>query len=53
VSAGAVPSDTEALGILDEDRNKIFVDAILAIWEDEPPYDIDLHTYHSSPITPS
>lgn len=45
VSAGALPSDAEALGILDEDRNKIFaeaIDAILAIWEGEPPYDIDL-----------
>lgn len=45
VSAGALPSDAEALGILDEDRNRIFaeaIDAILAIWEGEPPYDIDL-----------
>jgi alkanesulfonate monooxygenase SsuD/methylene tetrahydromethanopterin reductase-like flavin-dependent oxidoreductase (luciferase family) len=45
VSAGALTSDAEALGILDEDRNKLFADAIdviLAIWEGEPPYDIDL-----------
>jgi alkanesulfonate monooxygenase SsuD/methylene tetrahydromethanopterin reductase-like flavin-dependent oxidoreductase (luciferase family) len=44
VSAGALPSDSEAIGILDQDRNKIFADAIdviLAIWEREPPYDID------------
>jgi alkanesulfonate monooxygenase SsuD/methylene tetrahydromethanopterin reductase-like flavin-dependent oxidoreductase (luciferase family) len=36
--------DAEALGLLHEDRNKIFaeaIDVILAIWEGEPPYDID------------
>ena len=45
ISAGALTSDAEALGLLDEDRNKIFaeaIDAILAIWERDPPYDIDL-----------
>jgi alkanesulfonate monooxygenase SsuD/methylene tetrahydromethanopterin reductase-like flavin-dependent oxidoreductase (luciferase family) len=45
VSAGALGSDAEAFGILDEDRNKIFaeaIDVILAIWQREPPYDIDL-----------
>src|SRR3974390_2573556 len=45
VSAGALTSDAEALGLLDEDRNKIFaeaIDVILAIWERDPPYDIDL-----------
>jgi alkanesulfonate monooxygenase SsuD/methylene tetrahydromethanopterin reductase-like flavin-dependent oxidoreductase (luciferase family) len=44
VSPGALASDAEALGILDEDRNKLFaeaMDVILAIWEREPPYDID------------
>jgi alkanesulfonate monooxygenase SsuD/methylene tetrahydromethanopterin reductase-like flavin-dependent oxidoreductase (luciferase family) len=44
VSAGALTSDAEALGILDEDRNKMFaeaIDVILAIWEREAPYDID------------
>jgi alkanesulfonate monooxygenase SsuD/methylene tetrahydromethanopterin reductase-like flavin-dependent oxidoreductase (luciferase family) len=44
VSAGALTSDSEAIGILDEDRNKIFaeaIDVILAIWERDPPYDID------------
>jgi alkanesulfonate monooxygenase SsuD/methylene tetrahydromethanopterin reductase-like flavin-dependent oxidoreductase (luciferase family) len=44
VSPGALPSDSEAIGILDEDRNKIFADAIdviLAVWERDPPYDID------------
>jgi len=44
ISAGALTSDAEALGILDEDRNKMFADAIdviLAIWERDPPYDID------------
>src|ERR1051326_3379804 len=45
ISAGALTSDSEAIGILDEDRNKIFADAIdviLKIWETDPPYDIDL-----------
>ncbi len=45
VSPGALPSDAEAIGILDEDRNKMFADAIdviLSIWEREPPYDIEL-----------
>ncbi len=44
VSPGALPSDFEALGLLNEDRNKLFADAIdviLAIWERDPPYDID------------
>lgn len=44
ISPGALTSDAEALGILDEDRNKMFaeaIDVILAIWEREPPYDID------------
>jgi alkanesulfonate monooxygenase SsuD/methylene tetrahydromethanopterin reductase-like flavin-dependent oxidoreductase (luciferase family) len=44
ISPGALTSDAEALGILDEDRNKIFaeaIDVILAIWERDPPYDID------------
>jgi alkanesulfonate monooxygenase SsuD/methylene tetrahydromethanopterin reductase-like flavin-dependent oxidoreductase (luciferase family) len=37
-------SDAEALGILEQDRNKMFaeaIDVILAIWEKDPPYDID------------
>jgi alkanesulfonate monooxygenase SsuD/methylene tetrahydromethanopterin reductase-like flavin-dependent oxidoreductase (luciferase family) len=44
VSPGALTSDCEAIGILDEDRNKIFaeaIDVILAVWERNPPYDID------------
>jgi alkanesulfonate monooxygenase SsuD/methylene tetrahydromethanopterin reductase-like flavin-dependent oxidoreductase (luciferase family) len=44
ISAGALGSDAEALGLLDTDRNKIFaeaIDVILAIWEREPPYNID------------
>src|SRR5216684_5847960 len=44
VSPCALTTDAEALGILDEDRNKMFaeaIDVILAIWEREPPYDID------------
>src|SRR5262245_43248902 len=45
ISPGALVSDAEALGILDEDRNKLFaeaIDVILAIWEREAPYDIEL-----------
>ena len=45
VSPGALSSDAEALGILDEDRNKLFaeaMDVILAIWERDAPYDIAL-----------
>jgi alkanesulfonate monooxygenase SsuD/methylene tetrahydromethanopterin reductase-like flavin-dependent oxidoreductase (luciferase family) len=45
ISPGALTSDAEALGILSEDRNKMFaeaIDVITAIWESEPPYDIDL-----------
>jgi alkanesulfonate monooxygenase SsuD/methylene tetrahydromethanopterin reductase-like flavin-dependent oxidoreductase (luciferase family) len=44
VSPGALSSDAEAIGILDQDRNKIFaeaIDVILAVWERNPPYDID------------
>jgi len=44
VSPGALASDAEALGILDEDRNKLFaeaIDVILAIWERDAPYEID------------
>jgi len=44
VSPGALTSDAESLGILEQDRNKMFaeaIDVILAIWEREPPYDID------------
>ena len=44
VSPGALSSDAEALGILGEDRNQLFaeaIDVILAIWERDPPYDID------------
>jgi alkanesulfonate monooxygenase SsuD/methylene tetrahydromethanopterin reductase-like flavin-dependent oxidoreductase (luciferase family) len=44
ISPGALSSDAEALGILDQDRNKMLaeaIDVILAIWERDPPYDID------------
>ena len=44
ISPGALASDAEALGMLNEDRNKLFaeaIDVILAIWERDPPYDID------------
>lgn len=45
VSPGALPSDAEVLDILDQDRNQMFaeaIDVILAIWQGEPPYHIDL-----------
>ncbi|MBS28438.1 MAG: LLM class flavin-dependent oxidoreductase [Alphaproteobacteria bacterium] len=45
VSPGALRSDAEALGIMGEDRNQLFaeaIDVILEIWERDPPYDIDL-----------
>jgi alkanesulfonate monooxygenase SsuD/methylene tetrahydromethanopterin reductase-like flavin-dependent oxidoreductase (luciferase family) len=44
ISPGALACDAEVLGILDQDRNKMFaeaIDVILAIWQREPPYDID------------
>jgi alkanesulfonate monooxygenase SsuD/methylene tetrahydromethanopterin reductase-like flavin-dependent oxidoreductase (luciferase family) len=45
VSPGALTSDSEVLGTLDLDKNQLFaeaIDVILAIWEGEPPYNIDL-----------
>ncbi|MEI8055896.1 MAG: LLM class flavin-dependent oxidoreductase [Actinomycetes bacterium] len=45
VSPGALPSDAEVLGILNEDRNQMFaesIDVITRIWESEPPYKIDI-----------
>lgn len=44
VSAGT-GFDAEPLGLLEQDRNKIFaeaIDIILAIWAGEPPFEIDL-----------
>ena len=43
ISPGALPSDAELLGVLDDDRNAMFaesIDTILRIWFGEPPYDI-------------
>ncbi len=45
ISPGALTSDAEVLGIIDQDRNRMFaesIDVILEIWKREPPYDIDL-----------
>jgi alkanesulfonate monooxygenase SsuD/methylene tetrahydromethanopterin reductase-like flavin-dependent oxidoreductase (luciferase family) len=45
ISPGSLTTDAEALGILDEDRNKMFaeaIDVILEIWSREAPYNIDL-----------
>jgi len=45
VSPGALLSDAEALGMINEDRNRIFaeaIDVILQIWERDAPYEIDL-----------
>ena len=44
ISAGALRCDAEALGNYDEDRNRMLaeaIDVILAVWERDPPYDID------------
>ena len=41
ISPGALRSDAEALGILHQDRNEMFVESIdhvLAIWSTDPPY---------------
>jgi alkanesulfonate monooxygenase SsuD/methylene tetrahydromethanopterin reductase-like flavin-dependent oxidoreductase (luciferase family) len=43
IGAGVLRSDAEALGILDQNRQEMFVEAIdqvLAIWAGEPPYNI-------------
>jgi len=45
ISAGALRCDAEALGTLQENRQKMFEDCIevlLEIWKREPPYDIDI-----------
>jgi alkanesulfonate monooxygenase SsuD/methylene tetrahydromethanopterin reductase-like flavin-dependent oxidoreductase (luciferase family) len=45
ISPGALSSDAEALGILGENRDKLFaeaIDVILEIWAREAPYEIDL-----------
>jgi alkanesulfonate monooxygenase SsuD/methylene tetrahydromethanopterin reductase-like flavin-dependent oxidoreductase (luciferase family) len=45
VSPGNLRTDAEAIGNLDQDRNKLFeevIDVLLEIWTRDPPYDIDL-----------
>ena len=45
VSPGNLRTDAEAIGNLDEDRNKLFeevIDVLLEIWTRDPPYNIDL-----------
>ncbi len=44
ISPGGLMSDAEVFGNLDKDRNAMFVECIntvLAIWDSEPPYNID------------
>src|ERR1700735_4283780 len=44
ISPGGLLSDAEAFGNLDADRNAMFVeaiDAVLKIWANEPPYNIE------------
>ena len=44
ISAGALPADAELLGHLNEDRTRIFheaVDAIFALWTTDAPYNFD------------
>lgn len=43
ISPGGLPSDAEVFGILDANRNEMFVegiDQVLKIWASDPPYDI-------------
>jgi alkanesulfonate monooxygenase SsuD/methylene tetrahydromethanopterin reductase-like flavin-dependent oxidoreductase (luciferase family) len=43
ISPGGLPSDAEVFGNLDNDRAKMFlegINAVLKIWESEPPYNI-------------
>jgi len=43
ISPGGLLSDAEAFGVLDADRNAIFlecINAVLKLWESEPPYNI-------------
>jgi alkanesulfonate monooxygenase SsuD/methylene tetrahydromethanopterin reductase-like flavin-dependent oxidoreductase (luciferase family) len=43
IGAGVLPSDAEAMGLMGQDRQAMFVEAIdqvLAIWASEAPYDI-------------
>lgn len=43
IGAGILPSDAEALGVLGQDRQAMFVEAIdqvLALWASDAPYDI-------------
>lgn len=44
ISPGGLLSDAEIFGNLDADRNAMFlegIDAVLALWANDPPYDID------------
>ena len=43
IGAGILPSDAEALGLLEADRGAMFAEAIdhvLALWSGEPPYNL-------------
>ena len=43
ISPGGLLSDAEALGLLDADRNAMFVegiDHVLALWREDPPYNL-------------
>ena len=45
ISPGSLSSDAESLGILHEDKTRMFaeaIDVILEIWKRDVPYDIDL-----------
>ena len=53
VSPGNLRADAEAIGTLDEDRNKMFaesIDVILKLWETDPPYDIDFPEEDGGPV---
>lgn len=51
ISPGGLLSDAEVFGNLDKNRTEMFVEAIdmvLAIWDSEPPYDLEGDHWHVS-----
>lgn len=51
ISPGGLLSDAEVFGNLDKNRTAMFVEAIdmvLAIWDSEPPYDLEGEHWHVS-----
>lgn len=49
VGPGGLPSDFELFGVMDADRNEMMVEAldhILALWQGDPPYDLEGKHWH-------